>query len=127
MERIGKIQGGIAIIKAGGMSSVESNECRDRIEDALFAVRASLEDGYVAGGGFALLRAASLLDSSSTENEFERMGIEVVKKACEAPARQIIINKYGSAGKAARLVHQFLEHTKLNPDDKFYGYDSNLG
>ena len=62
-ERIGKLKGGLCVVKAGGLSEVEVKECRERIEDALFAVRAALDQGYVTGGGFALYQAAIMLDS----------------------------------------------------------------
>ena len=61
-ERIGKLKGGLSIVKAGGLQESEVKECRDRVEDALFAVKAALEEGYVIGGGFALMQASMALD-----------------------------------------------------------------
>jgi chaperonin GroEL len=72
-ERIGKLRGGLCIVKAGGLSEVEISECRDRIEDSLFAVRAALEDGFVIGGGLALLNASRDLDLSDCTH-FEKTG-----------------------------------------------------
>ncbi len=82
-ERIAKFKGGIAIIKAGGRSEFDMKERRDRIEDALFAVRAAIEEGYVIGGGCALLYASlESLDSSQCENQDQHIGFKIVQQSC---------------------------------------------
>ena len=81
-ERVGKLKGGLCIIKSGGLSEVEAKENRDRIEDALFAVKAALEEGYVVGGGFALIQACKELKPDSSSSIMERTGFELVIKAC---------------------------------------------
>jgi chaperonin GroEL len=75
------LKGGLCIVKAGGLSDVEISECRDRIEDSLFAVRAALEDGYVIGGGLALFNASQDLEYESL-NSFERTGFQIIQHAC---------------------------------------------
>jgi chaperonin GroEL len=79
-ERLGKLRGGLCIIKAGGVSQVEMNECRDRIEDAVFAVRAALQDGYVPGAGYALYQASQ--HPIEFLNQDQKTGIQIVQKAC---------------------------------------------
>ena len=69
-ERIGKLKGGLCLVKAGGLLEVEIGECRDRLEDSLHAVRAALDEGFVVGGGFALVKASLQLDDSQCENEY---------------------------------------------------------
>ena len=87
-ERIGKLKGGLCLVKAGGLQEAEVKECRDRIEDALFAVKAAIQEGYVIGGGFALLQACQNLNPDETcENEWQRTGFNIIQKACEEPAR----------------------------------------
>jgi len=93
-ERISKLKGGLIVIKAGGGSTVEMNECRDRIEDAVCAVKCALEEGFLTGGGSALLHASKSLQSS--ENVSFDFGVHLVKKACEAPFRRVIFNKTNS-------------------------------
>ena len=73
-ERIGKLKGGLCLVKAGGFSEAEVKECRERIEDALFAVRAAIDEGYVIGGGFALIRAGMALDDSICPNHMQKIG-----------------------------------------------------
>ena len=69
-ERLGKLKGGLCIMKAGGISEIEISECRDRIEDSLFSVRAALSDGYIMGGGFTLLKCSKDLDFTLCDNEY---------------------------------------------------------
>ena len=78
MERIGKLKGGLCIIKSGGLSEVEMNETRDRVEDSLFAVRAAIEEGYVVGGGFALASVSRDLLIDESVSEMERIGFKIV-------------------------------------------------
>ncbi len=90
-ERLAKLAGGVAIVKVGGATEVEVKERKDRVDDALHATRAAVEEGIVAGGGTALLRAASRL-SVATDNDDQAIGVQIVKKALEAPVRQIAEN-----------------------------------
>ena len=91
-ERLAKLAGGVAIIKVGGSTEVEVKERKDRVDDALHATRAAVEEGIVPGGGVALLRAAKALDELKTENDDQKVGINIVRKALSWPARMIAIN-----------------------------------
>lgn len=91
-ERLAKLSGGVAILEVGAASEVELKERKDRIEDALQATRAAIEEGVVPGGGIALLNATTVLDSVQTNSMDEKVGIDILKKALEAPFRQIMIN-----------------------------------
>ena len=91
-ERLAKLSGGVAIIKVGGSTEVEVKERKDRVEDALHATRAAVEEGIVPGGGVALLRAAKALDEIKTDNDDQKVGINIVRKALSWPARIIAIN-----------------------------------
>jgi chaperonin GroEL len=91
-ERLAKLSGGVAIIKVGGSTEVEVKERKDRVDDALHATRAAVEEGVVPGGGVALLRAAKALDDLKPENEDQKTGINIVRKALSWPARLIAIN-----------------------------------
>jgi chaperonin GroEL len=91
-ERLAKLSGGVAVIRVGGSTEVEVKEKKDRVDDALHATRAAVEEGILPGGGVALLRAAKALDSVSADNEDQKYGVEVVRKAIEAPVRQIAEN-----------------------------------
>ena len=91
-ERLAKLAGGVAIIKVGGSTEVEVKERKDRVEDALHATRAAVEEGIVPGGGVALLRAAKALEALSAENDDQKVGINIVRKALSWPARLIAIN-----------------------------------
>ena len=91
-ERLAKLAGGVAVIKVGGGSEVEVKERKDRVEDALHATRAAVEEGIVPGGGVALLRAIQLLDALKSGNQDQKTGISIVRRALQAPARQIFTN-----------------------------------
>ena len=91
-ERLAKLAGGVAVIRVGGATEVEVKEMRDRVEDAMNATRAAVEEGIVPGGGVALLRATKVLDKVETANDDQRVGVEIVKKALQAPVRQIAEN-----------------------------------
>jgi len=91
-ERLAKLSGGVAVIRVGGATEVEVKERKDRVDDALHATRAAVEEGIVAGGGVALLRAAGRLANVATDNEDQAIGVQIVKKALEAPLRQIAEN-----------------------------------
>lgn len=108
-ERLAKLAGGVAVIYVGAMSEVEMKEKKDRVDDALHATRAAVEEGIIPGGGVALIRCISALDSVVTDNEDEKTGIAIVKKSLEAPLRQIVANAGDSDG--AVVVQKVLEGT----------------
>ena len=91
-ERLAKLSGGIAVIKVGAATETEMKEKKDRVDDALSATRAAAEEGIVAGGGVALIRAAKALDSLGFENDERRFGVDILRRALEAPLRQIATN-----------------------------------
>ncbi len=91
-ERLAKLAGGVAVIKVGGATEVEVKERKDRVDDALHATRAAVEEGIVPGGGVALLRAIKALDALKPNNEDQKTGIAIVRKALQAPSRQIFTN-----------------------------------
>ncbi|MDX8437173.1 chaperonin GroEL [Mesorhizobium abyssinicae] len=91
-ERLAKLAGGVAVIRVGGSTEVEVKERKDRVDDALHATRAAVEEGVLPGGGVALLRAARALDHVVLDNPDQRTGVEIVRRAIEAPARQIAEN-----------------------------------
>ncbi|RWF67438.1 chaperonin GroEL [Mesorhizobium sp.] len=91
-ERLAKLAGGVAVIRVGGSTEVEVKERKDRVDDAMHATRAAVEEGVLPGGGVALLRAAKALDRVQAENEDQKHGIEIVRRAIEAPVRQIAEN-----------------------------------
>jgi chaperonin GroEL len=114
-ERLAKLAGGVAVIYVGATSEVEMKEKKDRVDDALSATRAAVEEGIVPGGGVAYLRAIVALDSLKGENDDEQTGIEIIKRAIEEPLRQIVAN----AGKEGAVVVQKIKEGK---DD--YGYNA---
>src|SRR6202521_2766027 len=91
-ERLAKLAGGVAVIRVGGASEIEVKERKDRVDDALHATRAAVEEGIVPGGGVALLRAVKALSRVKPENDDQKTGVEIVKKAIQSPARQIALN-----------------------------------
>ncbi|MET3793653.1 chaperonin GroEL [Aquamicrobium terrae] len=91
-ERLAKLSGGVAVIRVGGSTEVEVKEKKDRVDDALHATRAAVEEGILPGGGVALLRAAWALDGVTVDNEDQKHGVEIVRRAIEAPVRQIAEN-----------------------------------
>jgi chaperonin GroEL len=107
-ERLAKLAGGVAVIKVGAASEVEMKEKKDRFDDALHATRAAVEEGIVPGGGVAYLRAISALDSLKGENEDEKIGIEIIRRAIEEPLRQIVEN----AGLEGSVVVQKVKEGK---------------
>ena len=118
-ERLAKLSGGVAIIKVGGSTEVEVKERKDRVDDALHATRAAVEEGVVPGGGVALLRAAKVLDELKTENDDQKTGINIVRKALSWPARLIAIN----AGEDGSLVvGKILERATYS-----FGYNAQSG
>ncbi len=91
-ERLGKLSGGVAVIKVGGASEVEVKEKKDRVDDALHATRAAVKEGIITGGGTALLYATRALDKVKPENDDQRVGVDIIRKALQAPIRQITAN-----------------------------------
>ncbi|CAN7508094.1 chaperonin GroEL [Ensifer sp. ENS07] len=91
-ERLAKLAGGVAVIRVGGSTEVEVKEKKDRVDDALHATRAAVEEGILPGGGVALLRVVHALDGLKPENDDQRVGVEIVRRALEAPVRQIAEN-----------------------------------
>jgi chaperonin GroEL len=118
-ERLAKLAGGVAIIKVGGSTEIEVKERKDRVEDALHATRAAVEEGVVPGGGVALLRAAKALDELTTENDDQKIGINIVRKALSWPARLIAINA-GEDGSV--VVGKILERQTYS-----FGYNAQTG
>ena len=91
-ERLAKLAGGVAVIRVGGSTEVEVKERKDRVDDAMHATRAAVEEGVVPGGGAALLYAIRALDKITPANQDQKVGIEIVRKALSSPARQIAEN-----------------------------------
>jgi chaperonin GroEL len=118
-ERLAKLAGGVAIIRVGGATEVEVKERKDRVEDAMHATRAAVEEGIVAGGGVALLYAAKALGRLKPENNDQKVGIDILRRALQAPARQIAENA-GTDGSV--VIGKLLESTDTN-----YGYDAQTG
>src|SRR5579864_1765732 len=118
-ERLAKLAGGVAVIRVGGGSEIEVKERKDRVDDAMHATKAAVEEGIVAGGGVALLFSSKVLDGLTPANNDQKFGIQIVRKALQSPARQIAENAgtYGSivVGKLA---------DKADPN---YGYDAQSG
>ena len=103
-ERLAKLAGGVAVLYVGAASEIEMKEKKDRVDDALHATRAAVEEGIVAGGGVALIRAKSVLDKIVTENLDETTGIQIVARAIEAPLRTIVENAGGEGSVVAAKV-----------------------
>jgi chaperonin GroEL len=118
-ERLAKLAGGVAVIRVGGATEVEVKERKDRVDDAMNATRAAVEEGIVAGGGVALLYAMKALEKVKPENDDQRVGVEIVKKAIQAPARQIAEN----AGVDGSIVIGKLLESK----DHNWGFDAQAG
>jgi chaperonin GroEL len=115
-ERLAKLAGGVAIVKVGGITEVEVKERKDRIEDAMHATRAAVEEGIVAGGGVTLLYAARAISGLTSTNPDQKAGIDIVRRALQAPVRQIAENA-GTDGSI--VVGKLLESNDAN-----YGYDA---
>jgi len=114
-ERLAKLAGGVAVIYVGAASEVEMKEKKDRVDDALHATRAAIEEGIVAGGGVAFVRAIEALENVKGENDDETTGMEIVKRAIEEPLRQIVAN----AGKEGAVVVQKVKEGKAD-----FGYNA---
>jgi chaperonin GroEL len=117
-ERVAKLAGGVAVIKVGAGTEVEMKEKKARVEDALHATRAAVEEGVVAGGGVALIRAVQALEGMKGDNEDQTIGINLARRAMEAPIRQIVSN----AGDEASVVVDKIKQSKGN-----FGYNAATG
>ncbi|MEQ1406344.1 TCP-1/cpn60 chaperonin family protein, partial [Neorhizobium sp. Rsf11] len=115
-ERLAKLAGGVAVIRVGGSTEVEVKERKDRVDDALHATRAAVEEGILPGGGVALLRAIKSLDSIKTANDDQRVGIDIVRRAIEAPVRQIAEN---AGAEGSIVVGKLREKTEFS-----YGWNA---
>ncbi|MCB2107302.1 MAG: chaperonin GroEL, partial [Rhodobacteraceae bacterium] len=115
-ERLAKLAGGVAVIRVGGATEVEVKEKKDRVDDALHATRAAVEEGIVPGGGVALVRTASRLNKVDTENDDQRVGVDIVRRALSQPLRQIAEN----AGEDGAVVAGKVAENK----DANTGYDA---
>ncbi|AZO58616.1 MAG: chaperonin GroEL [Mesorhizobium sp.] len=118
-ERLAKLAGGVAVIRVGGSTEVEVRERKDRVDDAMHATRAAVEEGILPGGGVALLRAANALDAVAADNPDQRFGVDIVRRAIEAPARQIAEN---SGAEGSIIVGKLREKT-----DFAYGWNAQTG
>ena len=114
-ERLAKLAGGVAQLNVGAASEVEMKEKKDRVDDALSATRAAIEEGIVAGGGVAYIRAQAALEGLKGENEDEQTGIEIIRRAVEEPLRQIVAN----AGKEGAVVVDKVRHGEAD-----FGYNA---
>ena len=118
-ERLAKLAGGVAIIKVGGATEIEVKERKDRVEDAMHATKAAVEEGVVAGGGAALLYATRVLEHKRGANHDQQVGIEIVRRALQAPVRQIAENAgFDGAVVAGRMLDQ---------KDVNFGFDAQKG
>tara|TARA_R110002073_G_scaffold89852_5_gene212439 strand:- start:5303 stop:6937 length:1635 start_codon:yes stop_codon:yes gene_type:complete len=117
-ERLAKLAGGVAVLYVGAASEVEMKEKKDRVDDALHATRAAVEEGIVAGGGVALVRAKKVLEKITTENLDEVTGVQIVNRAIESPLRTIVEN---AGGEGSVVINKVLE------GKKHFGYDAKSG
>jgi chaperonin GroEL len=118
-ERLAKLAGGVAIIKGGGATEIEVKEKKDRVDDAMHATKAAVEEGVVAGGGAALLYSIRALDKIRTTNDDQKVGVEIVRRALQAPVRQIAENAgYDGAVVAGKMLDQ---------KDPNHGFDAQKG
>jgi chaperonin GroEL len=118
-ERLAKLSGGVAVIKVGGVTEIEVKEKKDRVDDALNATRAAVEEGILPGGGVALIRSQKVLDKLNTANEDQKVGINIVRRALQSPARQIAEN----AGEDGAVVVGKI----VDKDDYSFGYNATTG
>ena len=118
-ERLAKLAGGVAVIRVGGATEIEVKDRKDRVDDAMHATRAAVEEGVLAGGGVPLLRAAKVLNKLEPANDEQRVGIDIVRRAIQSPARQIVENA-GVEGSV--VIAKLMENSKVN-----WGYDAQSG
>ncbi|MDR1333459.1 MAG: chaperonin GroEL [Holosporales bacterium] len=115
-ERLAKLSGGVAVIRVGGATEVEVKEKKDRVDDAMHATKAAIEEGVVPGGGVALLRAIAKLNDLKPQNEDQKIGIDIMRRALGAPARQIA---YNAGVDGSVIAHEILKNGDFN-----FGYDA---
>jgi chaperonin GroEL len=115
-ERLAKLAGGVAVIRVGGATEVEVKERKDRVDDAVHATKAAIEEGVVAGGGAALLYATNAINGLNTKNRDQQVGVDIVRNALKAPMRQIVENA-GAEGPI--VVGKLLEKGEVN-----WGFDA---
>jgi len=118
-ERLAKLAGGVAVIRVGGATEIEVKEKKDRVDDAMHATKAAVEEGILPGGGVALLRSVKALDRVRPANDDQRTGVEIVRRAIQAPARQIALN----AGEDGSVIVGKI----LDKGDYSYGYNAQTG
>jgi chaperonin GroEL len=118
-ERLAKLAGGVAVIRVGGATEVEVKEKKDRVDDAVHATKAAVEEGVVAGGGAALLYATMVVDRLNVANSDQKVGIEIVRHALQAPMRQIAEN---SGAEGSIVVGKVLDRNEAN-----WGFDAQSG
>ena len=118
-ERLAKLAGGVAVIRVGGATEIEVKDRKDRVDDAMHATRAAVEEGVLAGGGVPLLRAAKVLNKLEPANDEQRVGIDIVRRAIQSPARQIVENA-GVEGSV--VIAKLMENSKAS-----WGYDAQSG
>ena len=118
-ERLAKLAGGVAVIRVGGATEIEVKDRKDRVDDAMHATRAAVEEGILAGGGVPLLRAAKVLNKLEPANDEQRVGIDIVRRAIQSPARQIVENA-GAEGSV--VIAKLMENSKAS-----WGYDAQSG
>ena len=118
-ERLAKLAGGVAVIRVGGATEIEVKDRKDRVDDAMHATRAAVEEGVLAGGGVPLLRAAKVLNKLEPANDEQRVGIDIVRRAIQSPARQIVENA-GVEGSV--VIAKLMDNSKAN-----WGYDAQSG
>ncbi|TVR06956.1 MAG: chaperonin GroEL, partial [Salinarimonadaceae bacterium] len=118
-ERLAKLAGGVAVVRVGGSTEVEVKERKDRVDDAMHATKAAVEEGILPGGGIALLRAVKALEGLKPANDDQKTGIEIVRRAIQAPARQIVLNA-GADGSV--IVGKVLENGEYA-----FGYNAQTG
>ena len=118
-ERLAKLAGGVAVIKVGGSTEVEVKEKKDRVDDALNATRAAVEEGIVPGGGVALMRTLKTLDGLKSANDDQKVGINIVRRALQSPARQIAENASEDGAVVAGKI--------LDSSNYAFGYNAQTG
>jgi chaperonin GroEL len=115
-ERLAKLAGGVAVIRVGGATEVEVKERKDRVDDAVHATKAAIEEGVVAGGGAALLYATNAINGLNTQNGDQKVGVDIVRNALKAPMRQIAEN---AGAEGSIVVGKLLEKGEVN-----WGFDA---
>ena len=119
-ERLAKLSGGVAVLYVGAPSEVEMKEKKDRVDDALHATRAAVEEGIVAGGGVALLNAKKVLEKLKAENADEGTGVQIINKAVESPLRTIVENSGGEGSVVVSKVSEGADSFGYNAKDGSY-------